>query len=139
MALLALAGVVGGAGLGVGAISSFNAKRARSKALLADAEAQQEAGVVESADRLREGRRAQGAGAVAAGASGFTLEGSSVDVLSQMAAEASTSASRARWEASRQSARVKNDARQAKAGSVFGLTKDLLGAGAKVAGGIING
>lgn len=118
---------------GVSAVGAFAGSRARSRALKADAVAEQQAGAAESADILREGRRAQGAGAAVAGASGVTLEGSAVDVLAQMAAENATSAGRARWDASRRALRLRNEAAQVKRQGTFDLVTGLMEAGAETA------
>lgn len=123
-----------GATLADGIFGMFMAG-AQAKALRSDARAVEAAGIAEANDRARAGREAVATGAAIAGASGFTTEHSATDVLARMAAEAETSAGRARWEANREADRLRYEAKVRKRGALFGLFSSVIKSAAIVAGG----
>lgn len=104
--------------------------------LRADARTTELAGLAESNRRARLGREAIGAGIAIAGASGFTTEHSATDVLAQMAAEAETSAARARWEANGEADKLRFEAKVRKRAGLIGIfTGFVKGASAVASGG----
>lgn len=90
------------------------AGRARHASLMRNSVRQNEIGAAEAARSDRESRRAIGRGVTLAGKSGFTIEGSALDVIAGMAQEATADAGRAVWEGSLRAARLRADAKEAK-------------------------
>lgn len=108
---------------------------AQAKALRADARATELTGIAEANRRAALGREAVGAGFAIAGASGFTTEYSATDVLARLAAEAETSAARARWEANREADQLRYEAKVRKRNALFGLFSGIVKGAAAAAGG----
>lgn len=126
---------LGAAGHLVDGIGAFVAGRARAAGLRADARARIETGEAQADDIMREGREAVAFGTVQAGASGFTVDGSALDVIGRLAQEADTASRRARWQSMREADKIRQEARSAKRGAIFGLAKGVLSAGASIIAG----
>ncbi len=120
----------------LGGIFGLSAAVSQARALRVTARQVENAGIAEANTIGRQGRFAVGRGVAIAGASGFTVDGSASDVLADLAAEAETSAARARWSADREAERLRFEARQTKRAGVFGLVSSVFKTGAAfVAGG----
>lgn len=98
---------------------ALQAGKAADKAARADADQREREGMAEANDRARQGRAAVARGAAIAGSSGFTLEGSAMDVLTRMEQEASTAAERARYESYRDADRLRYQGKVAKQQGMF--------------------
>lgn len=125
-----------GASTAIEGVFGFFTSLAQSRALKADARATELAGIAESNARAAAGREAEASGAAIAGASGFTTEYSAADVLSRLAAEAETSAARARWEASVEADRLRYEAKVRKRAGIFGIVTGLVKGAAQAAAGV---
>lgn len=126
--------VLGSAGHLIEGIGAFTAARARAAGLRADARARLETGEAQADDIMREGRAAVAFGTVQAGASGFTVDGSAMDVIGRLAQEADTASRRARWQSMREADRLRQEAAQAKRAGIFGLLKGVASAAASFPG-----
>lgn len=110
-------------------VAQFGASRARAKALRAQARDTRRMGEVEYRRRAEEGRRALASATARAAASGFTVGGSALNVIADMAREKDANARGARWEASREAMSLRNTARQVKAQGTAALLSSSLQAG----------
>lgn len=107
----AIAGALdAGAQVADGIFGYFNSRR-QAAALRADARRREREGFAEEVTLRQEGRRQVGAGTAIAGASGFGVSGSALDVLADLAAEADVSARRARYQGLRDAAVLRTRAK----------------------------
>lgn len=110
-------------------VATFGASRARAKAMQAQAKETRKLGDVEYRRRTEEGRRQLASATARAAASGFTVEGSALNVIADLARENDANARGARWAASREALSLRNTARQVKAQGNAALLSGVLQAG----------
>lgn len=113
----------------VSGLAQYGAAKARSKAMRAEAKETRKLGDVEYRRRAEEGRRQLASATARAAASGFTVEGSALNVIADMARENDANARGARWEASRAALGLRNTARQVRAQGTAALLSSTLQAG----------
>lgn len=109
-------------------------RNARARGLDMDAQMAVAAGESNARAIARNANAAQGSGVVAAGSSGFTIEGSALDVLGWMEQEFASEAGKARWEAGRQAMAIRNEASLERFQGKVDMVQGIIGAGASLAG-----
>lgn len=124
---------------GVGSIfTGFRANaaaKARARALEADAEEKKTEGALAAASITRDASRAIGRGVVAAASSGFTVSGSALDVLGDMAQEYDASSRNAVRNARFAALRLRNEARVSRYNGATALTEGIVRGAASFADG----
>lgn len=107
----------------------------RARVLEQDALARKAAGESEALGIEREGRAAVAAGTVAAATSGFTVDGSALDVLGWMEQQTGANAGKARWEAEREARAIRNEAAATRYQGKVAYATGLIRAGSSLASG----
>lgn len=113
----------------VSGLAQFGASRARAKAMRAQARETRRLGEVEYRRIAEEGRRQLATATARAAAGGFTVGGSALSVIADLARENDANARGARWGAAREAMGLRNTARQVKAQGSAALLSSSLQAG----------
>lgn len=112
--------------------AAYAAGKAKAAALRRDALEAKKAGENQARAIERNSRAAQGAGTVAAASSGFTVDGSALDVLSWMAQQYDADARTARYNANMDAVRLRNEANMAVYQGRVGQVTGYVRAGASI-------
>jgi hypothetical protein len=116
----------------ISARGAYHQGKARAKALRADALEARNAATSEAGAIELRAREALAQGAVTAAASGFTVDGSALDVLGWMAQQHDADARTVRRDGAIQAARLRNEAAQAAYQGRIGAVTGLMQAGSSL-------